>query len=42
MNHLRCWKLKRFYFYCLCVDQCADDPEMLLKALSIIGEVGAC
>jgi hypothetical protein len=40
MTHLRRWNLKRLAFCNLCAAQCADDPELLLKALAIIGEVG--
>jgi hypothetical protein len=42
MVALRRWNLKRLLFWNLCAEQCADDPEMLLKALGIIGEVGTC
>jgi hypothetical protein len=42
MTHLRRWNLKRLLFWNLCAEQCADEPEVLHKALGIIGEVGIC
>jgi hypothetical protein len=42
MDHLRRWNLKRLLFFNLCAIECADDPEMLVKALAIIGEKGNC
>jgi hypothetical protein len=40
MKTLQRWNLKGLIFWNLCVAQCADEPEMLLKALSIVWEVG--
>jgi hypothetical protein len=40
MVALRNWNLKRLLFFHLCAAECADDQEMLLKALGIIGKVG--
>lgn len=42
MDRLNHWNRKRLLFWDLCVAQCVDEPQMLLKALGIIGEVGAC
>jgi hypothetical protein len=35
---LRNWNRKRLLFFTLCATECADDPEMLHKALAIIHE----
>jgi hypothetical protein len=36
MNSLEHWNLKRLIFWNHCVAECADDSEMLHKALLIV------
>lgn len=40
MDRLKHWNLKGLIFWNHCVAECADDPDMFLKALSIVWEVG--